>query len=368
MAIADEIREKERRVREFLRAKGLRALLLKRQANFSWLTAGGLNLVGITTEVGAASLVITEEGKYVITNNIEAPRMAAEEKLEAQGYEIRSFPWYEEREADRVAEIVGAGALGSDVPFPKAVVLTEEIARLRYSLTADEVLRYRWLGERVSAALEQTMIATVRGEKESEVVGRLCNELWKDRIDPITLMSAADARISRFRHCIPMENRVEQILMVSVNARKGGLIVSLTRFVHFGTIPPELRDRYRANVWIDCAFMAATSPGVPAAEVLRKGIEAYRAKGYPEEWKLHHQGGSIGYTGRDYRCHFQTPDIVQENQAFTWNPSLTGTKSEDTILATKKAPEMITRPILYPTLAVEAGGTVFVRPDILEKD
>lgn len=368
MANPDEIREKLERVRKFMQAKGLQALLLKRQANFSWLTAGGLNLVGITTEVGAASLVITEEGQFVITNNIEAPRMAAEEKLNEQGYLVQSYPWYEEREADRVAEIVGAGALGSDVPFPRAVVLTEEIARLRYSLTADEVLRYRWLGERVSAALEKTVAATQRGEKESEVVGRLCNELWKDRIDPITLMSAADERISRFRHSIPMEKKVERILMVSVNARKGGLIVSLTRFVHFGKIPPELKERYGANVWIDCMFMASTRPGVPAAEVLRKGIEAYRAKGYPEEWTLHHQGGSIGYTGRDYRCNFQTPDIVQENQAFTWNPSLTGTKSEDTILAAKGGAEMITRPILYPTLSVEAGGTVFVRPDILEKD
>jgi Xaa-Pro dipeptidase len=368
MAVSDEVREKERRVRELMRQKGLGALLLKRQANFSWLTAGGLNLVGITTEVGAASLLVTEKGKYVITNNIEAPRMAAEEKLEEQGYEIRSFPWYEEREAAAVAEIVDVGALGSDVPFPNAAVLTEEIARLRYSLTAEELVRYRWLGERVSAALEKTVAATEQGEKESEVIGRLCNELWKDRIDPITLMSAADARISRFRHCIPMENRVERILMVSVNARKGGLIVSLTRFVHFGKVPPELKERYAANVWIDCMFMAATRPGVPATEVLRKGIEAYGARGYPEEWKLHHQGGSIGYTGRDYRCHFQTPDIVQENQAFTWNPSLTGTKSEDTIVATKEGPEMITRPILYPTLSVDAGGTVFVRPDILEKD
>ena len=368
MANTDEIREKLGRVRQFMQAKGLQALLLKRQANFSWLTAGGLNLVGITTEVGAASLLITEEGKFVITNNIEAPRMAAEEKLEAQGYEIRSFPWYEEREADLVAEIAGAGALGSDVPFPKAVVLTEEIARLRYSLTADEVVRYRWLGERVSTALENTVAATRRGEKESAVVGRLCNELWKDRIDPITLMSAADERISLFRHSIPTEKKVRKVLMVSVNARKGGLIVSLTRFVHLGKIPPGMRERYRANVWIDCMFMAATRPGVPAAEVLRKGVEAYRATGYPEEWKLHHQGGSIGYTGRDYRCHFQTPDVVQENQAFTWNPSLTGTKSEDTILATKEGPEMITRPILYPTLAVEAGGIAFTRPDILEKD
>jgi len=368
MAPANEIREKERRIREFLKAKGLQALLLKRQANFSWLTGGGLNLVGIATEVGVASLLITEAGKYVISNNIEAPRMEAEENLGAQGYESRAFPWYEESEAASVAEIVGGGALGCDVPFPNAVVLTEEIGRLRYSLTKDEILRYRWLGEKASTALEKTMLAAVRGEKESEVVGRLCNELWRDRIDTITLMSAADGRISRFRHCIPMENRVERILMVSVNARKGGLIVSLTRFVHFGKIAPELSDRYAANVRIDCAFMAATRPGIPAAEVLKKGIEAYRASGYPEEWKLHHQGGSIGYTGRDYRCHFQTADIVQENQAFTWNPSLTGTKSEDTILATKQGPEMITRPILYPTLTVEAGGIAFLRPAILEKE
>ena len=162
-------------------------------------------------------------------------------------------------------------------------------------------------------------------------------------------MSAADDRVSNFRHPIPTERRIEKYLMVSVNARKWGLIVSLTRFVHFGKLPEELRKKYEANVFIDCTFMAHTRPGVPAREVLQKGIDAYKEKGYPEEWKLHHQGGSIGYTGRDYRVNFKTPDIIQENQAFTWNPSITGTKSEDTILATSKGPEMITRPILYPT-------------------
>ena len=118
MANPDEIREKERRVREFLRAKDLRALLLKRQANFSWLTGGGLNLVGITTEVGAASLLITEKGKFVISNNIEAPRMAAEEKLEEQGYEVRSFPWYEEREPPRSRRSSARGPWDATFPFP----------------------------------------------------------------------------------------------------------------------------------------------------------------------------------------------------------------------------------------------------------
>lgn len=366
MASEREITEKQERVRKFLRARGLDALLLKRQANFSWLTGGGLNLVGITTELGAASLLVTEKAKYAISNNIEAPRLLAEENLASQGFEVLSYPWYEDREADLVQQIVGTGRIGADFPFPDSVLVAQEVARLRYSLTADEVSRYRWLGEKVSVALETTMLAAKRGEKEVEVIGRLLSALWKDRIDAVTLMGAADERISLFRHPIPTEKKVERILMVSVNARKWGLIVSLTRFVHFGRIPADLRERYEANVSIDCAFMAATRPGVPARDVLRKGIEAYARHGYPEEWKNHHQGGSIGYTGRDYRVTGHTPDVVEANQAFTWNPSLRGTKSEDTILAAPEGVEMITRPILYPTLAVEESGMSFVRPAILE--
>jgi hypothetical protein len=58
--------------------------------------------------------------------------------------------------------------------------------------------------------------------------------------------------------------------------------------------------------------------------------------------------------------------IIQDNQGFTWNPSITGTKSEDTILATGKGPEPVTRPVLYPVLTVEAGGRSFTRPAVLE--
>jgi Xaa-Pro dipeptidase len=367
MGLADEIKEKERRVRDFLRLKGLKALLLKRQANFSWMTCGGLNLVGITTEVGATSLLITEDSKFVISNNIEAPRMIEEEGLEKQGFVAKIFPWHEDQETALVKELVGEGPVGSDVPFPNATMLAEDIARLRYSLTPEEIERYRWLGERVSSALEKTMMRTKKGEKESEVVARLCRESWKDRIDPIMLMAAADDRIFKFRHPIPTERKIEKYLMVSVNARKWGLIVSLTRFVYFGRLPKELRDKYKANVFIDCTMMAHTRPGVPVKEILQKGIDAYREKEYPEDWRLHHQGGSIGYTGRDYRVNFKTPDLVQENQAFTWNPSITGTKSEDTILATTKGPEMITKPILYPTLSMAVAGISFTRPAILVK-
>ena len=365
--VVDELAEKEYRVRRFLQENGLRALLLKRQANFSWMTGGGLNTIGIATELGGASLLITENAKYVISNNIEAPRMIHEEEVEKLGFAVKTFAWYEDLESVILRTLVGKGLVASDVFVPDTRLMAEEIARLRYSLTPAEVERYRWLGERVSLAVEKTLTETTRGEKEAEVVGRLCHELWKDRIDPVGLMVAADDRISRFRHPIPTEKRVDQFLMLSVNARKAGLVVCLTRFVHFGKVPPALQKQYEANVFVDCTFMAHTRPGTPAREVFQKGLAAYHERGFPDEWKLHHQGGPIGYQPRDYRVHPGTADVVQEHQAFTWNPSITGTKSEDTILATADGPEMITRPLLYPTLSLEVAGIPFARPAILER-
>jgi Xaa-Pro aminopeptidase len=366
MTRAQEIAEKDRRVRVLLRHKGLAGLLLKRQANFSWMTAGGINLIGIATEMGGTTILVTDQKKYVLTTNIEASRMIEEEEVERLGFEVRSYPWHDDREAALVKDLVGDGPLGCDVAYPNAVNVGDEVVRLRFSLTPSEIERYRWLGERVSRAAEQVLGATRRGEKECEVIGRLSAELWKDRIDPIGVMGAADDRIARFRHCIPMERPIDRLFMLSVNARKGGLVVCLTRFVHFGKLPEALRRQYEANVHVDCVFMANTRPGTPANEVLRRGVEAYKAKGYPEEWTHHHQGGPIGYQPRDYRTHFKTSDVVALNQPFCWNPSITGTKSEDTILATADGPEPITRPVLFPTLTMEVDGIRFVRPMVLE--
>lgn len=364
----EEIKEKERRVREFLQAHGLRGVLLKRQANFSWLTCGGVNAVGIATDLGGTSLLVTENAKYLLSNNIEAPRMIQEEGVEKLGFTVKTHSWYEDLEAPILRSLVGKGLVACDVFVPDTRLMAEEIARLRYSLTPGEVERYRWLGERASLAVEKTAMDTRRGEKESEVVGRLCRELWKDRIEPVGLMVAADDRIRRFRHPIPTEREVDRFLMVSVNARKGGLIVCLTRFVHFGRVPATLQKQYETNVVVDCTFMAHTRPGTPAREVLQRGLDAYREQGVPDEWKLHHQGGPIGYQPRDYRVHPGTPAIIQAHQAFTWNPTITGTKSEDTILATATGPEMITRPVVYPTISMEVAGMAFTRPAILEKD
>jgi hypothetical protein len=57
------------------------------------MTCGGLNVVGIATDLGATSLLITEDSKHLLSNNIEAPRMIGEEAVEKQGFSVQTFPW-----------------------------------------------------------------------------------------------------------------------------------------------------------------------------------------------------------------------------------------------------------------------------------
>lgn len=362
-----EANEKKRRIRDLMLKLNLDAILLRRHCNFSWLTCGGINYVSIATEIGSAPLLITADKEYVVCNNIEATRMEKEENLLEQGYMIKSFKWYENKEGDIIKEIVKSGKIGCDSSYPETIDISKEINTLRYSLTPWEIERYKELGYYASKAVEETAQTIKPGNKECEVVGRLAERLWANRLDYITTFCAADERIDNFRHPIPTEKKINKRVMLCVNARKWGLIVTLTRFVQFGKIPEELRKKYDANVYIDCVLMANTIPGQPAVEAFKKGLEAYKEMGYPEEYKLHHQGGSIGYNGRDYKVNFQTTEIIQENQAFSWNPSISGSKSEDVMLATSDGPILLTKPIIFPKLEVKGGDYTFQRPDILIK-
>lgn len=365
MFVKEEIDTKKRQVRALLDPLGLDGILIKRQSNFTWLTAGCRNLVGIATEMGVSSALITHDGAHILCNNIEAPRLIEEEAIEAQGYAVHAFPWHEDREATLARELAGE-RLGADFALPGAADVAKHLAPLRYALTPWEVARYREVGATTARVIEETTAEIRPGDREDTVVGRLAARLWDQGLDYITIFCAADDRIARFRHPLATERRVDKRAMLCVNARRSGLIVSLTRFVQFGKVPADLRRRYDATVRVDCALMAHTRPGRPVVEAFRKGIETYAEVGFADEFQLHHQGGAIGYEGRDYKATFASPQVVQENQGFAWNPSITGAKSEDTMLATIGGPEILSPPVTFPVLEMEVGGVAFKRPDILE--
>ena len=129
--------------------------------------------------------------------------------------------------------------------------------------------------------------------------------------------------------------------MVVTCASYRGLITSCTRFVHFGPLPEDLRRKQQAVADVDTAVILATRPERTLGEIFGELQKAYAAAGFAEEWKLHHQGGPTGYANRELVATPGDATGVLENQAFAWNPSITGAKSEDTILVTPEGLEIL---------------------------
>ena len=57
--------------------------------------------------------------------------------------------------------------------------------------------------------------------------------------------------------------------------------------------------------------------------------------------------------------------VVQPRQAFAWNPSITGSKVEDTALVSGDDVELITTSPGWPSLPLNAGRSTLVAANVL---
>lgn len=363
-----EVEVKVGRVREYMRANGLAGVLLTRQDNFAWLTAGKDNHVASSGDVGVASLLVTPDARFVLTNRIEAGRIADEE-VGDQGWEARSFEWYEAGSlAKAVKAVVGDGQLAADTGFSGARPLDQAFDQLRADLLPGEIERYREVGRIATEAVVQTCQALHQGQTEHEIAGNLAHRVIAHGARAGVVLIATDERIHKYRHPIPTDKKLRDYAMLVLGASKWGLQVSITRFVSFHRLDDELRRKWRDVSQIAAYFTVATRPGRAWADVFRGATELYERLGYPEEWRLHHQGGPTGYRGRDFTATFEAPGVVSAHQAAAWNPSITGTKSEDTIIASEAGHELITRHGQWPMLSVEHEGERMEFADVLIRE
>ncbi len=362
-----ELDIKSDRLAEFLDRSRLDGVLLQQRRNFAWITGGADNHVAEDTRLGCAAILATAGAQVCLATTIDAPRMELEE-LAGHDIEIVVVPWWDPERAHRiVTDLIGSAAVACDAdPFGLGLPpLPEEFAELRWSLTDEEVERYREGARRVTCAVEETCLSLAPGSREHEIAGLLADNLRRAECLPAVTLVAADDRIDRFRHPIPTAKRVERAAMIVCSATYRGLTASLTRLVAFGGSLDNLRWRHEAACAVDAVAIASTRPGADMADIVRAMQAAYAERGFPNEWQLHHQGGPTGYTTRELVATSATALIVRPRQAFAWNPSVAGTRSEDTIIATDAGGEVLTVSESWPVIVPPAGDHVVPRPDIL---
>ena len=360
---------KHQRVGEWLDRAQAGAVVLSRRCNFSWYTCGAHNYVGETCDVGNSHLVVTADRACVVANNIEAPRLRAELAIEA--IEVTEVPYFEpERLAAKIREVAGTDKLAADVA-PTGVDASptdRNFDQLRWTLTDWELTRYRKLAADVVAAVETTVESIEPLQREEEVAGLLQAMCRQESCVPWVCLVGADERLQQFRHPLPTDKPIRKAFMAAVCAERDGLIAACSRVMHFGKIPADLADRHEAVCRVDAALIGATRPGATLGEIFATAREAYEDVGHADQWTLHHQGGSIGYLPREVKAAPGEATQALARQPFAWNPSITGTKSEDTILCRSEGEaEILGAGTDWPTLQAEWGGKTFLRPAIGQK-
>ena len=343
-----ELDAKHEQLVEWLKAQGLAGVLIRRNENVAWVTGGAAELRVLTTgETGVASLLITATGKrYYLTTENEAPRLHDEE-FGALDFEPVLFPWWAD-ETNAAAVKLAGGPLGSDTPGPGLTLVN--LAPLRASLSESEIARYRWLGAEAASATVEALNEVEPGLSEYDLEAITEGGLLRRGILPSVALYAVDERIFKYKHAVPRGKRLKQYGMLNLCSRKWGLAISITRFIHFGTLPEELAARFNAAAHVNAALLNASKPGATSAELFKVAQAAYTAQGFEGEERFHHQGGPTGYGEREWVATPQGTEVVVDNQAFAWNPSIRGGKVEDTVILHNGVIENLTATPELPAL------------------
>jgi len=361
-----DVRIKEEWVRDFLEKEGLDALVLGRQDNFAWVTAGGDNRVINNSDMGEGFVVITKDHKWLVAHHMDGRRFI-EEQAPDQGYELVTLYWHQGTTADKILELTAGMRVGADFTLPGARQYGPEIVDLHYPFTDLDLKRLRWVGRKSNEIITRVAEDLKPGMTESEVAARFAYEYTLQGMSLDALMVGADERISRYRHPLAGDKAIDRYAFLHPAARRWGLHANVTRLVHFGEPPEEIRSAHRAVTTVGAHVATMLTPGVRFADILAEEKRLYAELGYPDEWNYHFLGGISGYTLVDpTRCLDPEARVVLR-QSYGYFITITGAKFEELMVLTENGVEIASLPAdgEWPTRVASTPNGDITVPDIL---
>ena len=330
-----------RSVQELRDAKSSRALLLTSPGSVNWRSGGLSDPIDLSAGTDPVWTLDCDQGRALITNDIEAPRLEHDFRVKDLGWEVLSTPWFEANgplEAACSYAGVSADELLSDVDEIGTNVRAEVIAA-RLALSAPEREELRALGRVVGEALGVGVSSWRPGiSTDFEIAGVISDSLERHGARAVCLIVGGDERLRSIRHPLARGDVVRDALMVVVVARRAGLHVAATRTC-VTRRDDEIVRLMNDVALVNDAVLGASQVGGTWGETVQTLERAYADIGRPDAWREHWQGGPIGFEQREFEL---APTQVNsafwsltrsQHTAVAWNPSISGgAKLEDTYL------------------------------------
>ncbi len=362
----DDFRQKLKKLIEVIDKRSLSGIVISTQTNFKWLTSGRNNPILKNSDVALASLVITRDGHFLLATSSDVQRIMEEELLSFD-FEPVLYDWYRETMLDGLKRLgLEKGSVGYDTTIPGMHSVEEELRKLRCTLTDLEVERYRNNCREYTQLMTSFCTTIESGEREMEIEDSFIHACLQSGFVPTVVMVGSDRRVSKYRHPVATLKTVDNYVLLATVAEKDGLSISLTRAVHIGKTPDWLDERQSAVNYIEASYYAHAEGGVSLKDLLECGKKAYSEVGYPDEWKIHTQGGIIAYAPRECILTEGSDYVLKDNNALSFNPTIEGVKAEDVCILQNNRIDQLSVDLNWPHEEIYVNGKKYVTSKILE--
>lgn len=359
-----DVDAKQGQMAELLGRTDCEGLLVLDQANLAWLTAGGAAR-GVLDPEELPALYYTPGQRWLIVCNVDSQRMFDEE-LDQLGYLLKEWPWHWRRE-QVLADLCLGRRLASDLPYPGAQPVTEQLRVMRLAQSAYERACSRLLGQLVAHAIEATCRNAVQGDTERELAAQVGHRLLRRGAMPIAISVTADGRARTYRRHGFTSAPTLTSATISATARKYGLHATASRTFTFGPAEDMLKKEHLTACRVAATYAAGSWPNAVPKDLLAIARRIYNAQGFENEWQLAPQGYVTCRVPVEKPLDPELVDVLGANWAVAWTPSVGAAACWDTYLLRDDGPLLLTPTDNWPLVGVRVSGQQIDCPNLLEK-
>ncbi|MGL4676993.1 MAG: M24 family metallopeptidase [Brevinema sp.] len=334
------------KIREYLTQNQYDGMLLGRRSSFAWFS-GGESSMNFYTDMGLGFIWVTKDNAFVFCGNNEHDRISHE--IFKDKFPVQSFSWIE-GPAPNLQNLIANKKVVSDFGLVNTTEDFGNIKKLRYQLSPDQIKIATELSKRSSELLEKSLKNLKVGMSELSIQAEIRYTFEKEGISLPVLLIAGDENLNSYRHPLATTTIIQERIMAVICAQYKGVMIAASRIRYFREENSQEKLYNQRVAKINAEMIATSILGIHSSSLWESLLQSYKNHKVEDEYLNHHQGGAIGFESREWILRPNLDETLLENQLIAWNPTLRGTKSEETVIINGDNPKVLTISGDFPIL------------------